>query len=85
LPKDWYHACEHVWGCGKTLLGEGTAATERWVQQHLSLLWDGCTKRLLEELAEQAKRYRTGKSKAIEDLHHYILVNEQQMRYDVFR
>jgi len=82
---DWYHACEHVWGCGKALFGEGTAATEQWIEEHLSLLWDGWTKRLLRELAQEAKRYRTGKKKAIEDLHHYILVNEQQMRYDVFR
>jgi len=34
---------------------------------------------------QQRKKYRGRKRKAIEGLYHYILVNEEQMRYDVFR
>lgn len=82
---DWYHANKHVWDCGKALFGEGTQATDRWVNERLSLLWEGFTKRLLEDLTEQGKRHRAGKRKAINDLHHYISVNEERMGYDVFR
>jgi len=82
---DWYHASEHVWGCGKVLFGEGTDTTEEWVKERLSLLWDGWTKRLLDDLAEEGKRYRGRKRQAVEDLCRYISVNEEQMRYDVFR
>jgi len=82
---DWFHACQHVWACGKGLFGEGTDATKRWVEERLGLLWDGWTKRLLDDLREQRKRRRGGKRQAIEKLFGYIKANEQQMRYDVFR
>jgi len=82
---DWYHASEHIWDCGKKLFGEGTKATERWVHQRLDLLWDGCTKRLLDDLKKQRKKYRAGKREAIDTLIRYISTNEEQMRYDLFR
>ena len=82
---DWYHACEHIWDCGKELFGEGTKATEQWVQKHLDLLWDGWTKKLLDDLIDQRKRYRAVKRKAFDTLIRYISTNEEQMRYDVFR
>jgi hypothetical protein len=82
---DWYHASQHIWDCGKTLFGEGTDATKRWVEHRRGLLWDGWTRRLLNDLKKQRQKYRGGKRKAIEALYHYISVNEQQMRYDVFR
>ena len=82
---DWYHLNRHVWDCGKTLFGEGTRATDRWVNVRLSLLWEGWTKKVLDDLAEQRKKYRPGKRKAIDELYRYIFVNEEQMRYDVFR
>lgn len=82
---DWYHLEEHVWNCGKLLLGEGTQATARWADKVLALLWDGWTKKILDYLTKQRKRYRGSKREAIDDLYHYISVNEEQMRYDVFR
>ncbi len=82
---DWFHACEHVWDCGKVLFGEGTDATTRWVAERLALLWDGWTRKLLDELGWQRKCHRGGKGQAIEKLSRYIKANEQQMRYDVFR
>ena len=82
---DWYHLEEHVWDCGKLLLGEGTQATGRWAAKVLALLWDGWTKKVLDYLTRQRKKYRGHKAKAIDDLYHYIFVNEEQMRYDVFR
>ena len=82
---DWYHASEHVWECGRVLFGEGTDATKRWVHQRLSLLWDGQTRLLVEDLLEQCRCHRGGKREALEGLCRYISVNEEQMRYDVFR
>jgi len=82
---DWYHASKHLWDCGKTLFGEGTEATDRWVEERLGLLWDGWTKKLLDDLKEQYKRHRGAKRLAISGLIHYISTNEEQMRYDVFR
>jgi hypothetical protein len=82
---DWYHASKYVWDCGKKLFGEGTKATEQWVGKHLDLLWDGRTKKLLDDLKEQRKRYRSAKREAIDTLIGYISTNEEQMRYDLFR
>jgi len=82
---DWYHACEHIWDCGKKLFGEGTKAVEQWVKKRLDLLWDGWTKKLLYDIKDQRKRHRAGKREALDDLIRYISTNEEQMRYDVFR
>ena len=82
---DWFHASEHIWGCGKILFGEGTKATEQWVHKCLDLLWDGFTRKLLNYLKKQCSRYRQTKRDAIDSLHRYISTNEEQMRYDVFR
>jgi hypothetical protein len=82
---DWYHGSEHVWDCGKKLFGEGTTETEDWVKERLDLLWEGCTKKLLDDLTEQHKKYRGVNRDAIGTLIRYISNNEEQMRYDVFR
>lgn len=82
---DWYHASEYLWDCGKKLFGEGTKATEKWVHQRLDLLWDGWTKKLLDDLKEQRKKYRGSKRQAVNTLIRYVSNNEDQMRYDVFR
>ena len=82
---DWFHASEHIWDCGKILFGEGTKATEKWVKKRQELLWDGWTKKLLDDLKEQRKKYRGAKREAMETLIRYISSNEEQMRYDVFR
>ena len=82
---DWYHASGYVWDCGKALFGESTQATQKWVHRRLDLLWDGWTKRLLDDLKEQRRKYRAGKREAIDTLIRYISTNEEEMRYDVFR
>ncbi len=82
---DWYHSSEHVWDCGKKLFGEGTQATEKWVKERLDWLWDGWTKKLLDDLKEQRRKYRNSKREAIDALIRYISTNEERMRYDVFR
>lgn len=82
---DWYHASEYLWDCGKKLLGEGTKPTEDWVKKRLDWLWDGCTKKLLDDLKEHRKKYRAARREAIDTLIRYISTNEEEMRYDVFR
>lgn len=82
---DWYHASEHLWDCGKKLFGEGAKATEQWVEKRLDLLWNGWIKKLLDDLNQQRKRYRSAKREAMDSLIRYISTNEEQMRYDVFR
>lgn len=82
---DWYHASEHVWDCGKALLGQATALVNQWVQERLSLLWEGQTRLLLEDLRNQSRHHRGAKQKALEGLCRYLSDNEEQMRYDVFR
>ncbi len=82
---DWFHADEHIWNCGKILFGEGTDQTEQWVRKRTSLLWDGWTRKLLKYLAEQRKKYRGKKREAIDTLYHYISINEERMKYNVFR
>jgi hypothetical protein len=82
---DWYHASEHIWDCGKVLFGEGTEATEKWVKKRESWLWDGQSRKLLNDLQKQHKRHRGRKREELAKLHKYIQDNEQEMRYDVFR
>jgi len=82
---DWYHAQQHIWDCAKVLFGEGSDAAARWAKWRCGLLWEGWTRRLLKDLAKQCKSYRGRKREAINGLYRYISVNEEQMRYDVFR
>lgn len=82
---DWYHASEHVWDCGRALFGPASPLAEPWVQERLSLLWEGQTRKLLEDLQGQSRHHRGAKRKALEDVCGYLSQNEEQMRYDVFR
>ena len=82
---DWYHASEHLWDCGQKLFSEGTKATQRWVKLREGWLWEGYTKKLIDDLAEQIKIHRGPKRQALAQLHKYIKANEEEMRYDVFR
>lgn len=82
---DWYHAQKHIWDCAKILWGEGQEATARWARRCCGWLWDGWTRKVLTDLARRRKDYRGRKRKAVDDLHRYIKVNEEQMRYDQFR
>jgi len=82
---DWFHASEHIWDCGKKLFGEGTQQTEKWVKERLDLLWNGWTKKLIDDLKKQRKKYRGSKREALNTLIRYVSTNEEQMQYDVFR
>lgn len=67
------------------MFGEGTEATKIWANKCLDLLWDGWTRKLLKLLEKARKRLRGKRREAMDSLHHYIMVNEEQMRYDLFR
>ena len=82
---DWYHVSEHLWDCGKIVFGEGTVQTQQWVEERLSLLWNGHTRDLLEDLQQQRRSRRGKQRQALDDLIRYVSTNEEQMRYDVFR
>jgi len=82
---DWYHAQEHLWNCAKVLWGEGDEQTARWAHRCCGWLWEGWTRKVLKELARQRKRHRGRKRKAIDEVCRYLRVNEEQMRYDLFR
>jgi len=82
---DWYHANEHIWDCGKALFGEGASAAQAWSRKRETWLWEGCTRRLTNDLARQIKRSRGAKREALEILRRYVVTNEWEMRYDVFR
>ena len=82
---DWYHASEHIWDCGKAIFGDGSDAAHGWVKKCQDFLWGGWTKKLLDYLKEQRKKYRGNKREALETLIRYISTNEERMRYDVFR
>lgn len=82
---DWYHASEHVWDCGKALFGSATALVESWVQERLTLLWEGRTRPLRKDLQKQLRHHRGAKRKALKDLHRYLSDHEDQMQYDEFR
>jgi len=67
------------------LSGEDSETTKRWVERRQALLWNGYTRKLLNDLKKWRCKYRGDRREAMETLHRYVSVNEEQMRYDVFR
>jgi len=55
------------------------------LKERESWLWDGQTRKLLNDLQKQHKKHRGRKREELAKLHKYIRDNEQEMRYDVFR
>jgi hypothetical protein len=83
---DWYHACEHLWGAGHAVHGEGTPACQAWVQTLKDLLWEGRIEGLLEQLNQTLKPMRSpAKRTALLELKGYIEGHREQMAYGRFR
>lgn len=83
---DWYHALQHVWTCGRTLHGEGTAATTAWVKEIEALLWDGQVRVILERLRGELARSRAPtKRSALQALITYVQNQDDRLAYDRFR
>ena len=49
------------------------------------MLSDDWTKKLLDDLKAQRKKYRGSKREAVDTSIRYVSDNEEEMRYDVFR
>src|SRR5687768_2501229 len=83
---DWYHVMEHVWACGKALSGEGTAATEAWVKERETMLWEGRWRQLVQSLRDERKGARSPpKRRALEELETYLANQGDRLAYDRFR
>jgi hypothetical protein len=80
---DWFHASERVWALGRTLFGEGTAATAEWVDRQLARLAQG-------EAATLAREWQTlsarGEAAAVRDAQVTYFTNQApRMAYDRYR
>jgi hypothetical protein len=82
---DWDHAPKPIWDCAKRLWGESPAETARWARRCCGWLGEGWTRKVLRELARRKKHSRGRPRQAVEDLHHDITVNPEQMHYALFR
>lgn len=83
---DWYHACEHVWTCGRVLHGENTDETRAWAKEIEGLLWEGQVRAILERLRAARTRTRAKtKRAALQALITYIENQDARLAYDKFR
>jgi hypothetical protein len=83
---DWYHVMEHIWACGKTLLGQQTPETTVWVKERETLLWEGKYPQLLQRLAEECRRTRSlPKHQALKELMTYLQNQGDRLAYERFR
>jgi hypothetical protein len=83
---DWYHAMEHVWDCGKQLLGEQTAETTAWVKAIEGLLWDGNVREILTRLRTELAQDRSPAQQAVlGSLITYLENQDDRLAYDRFR
>lgn len=82
---DWYHVSEHLWTCGKVLMGEGTERTKQWVKALETLLWEGKTTEALGRLEVEHGRRRGSAREAVRQLMNYLKNQGDRLRYDQFR
>lgn len=82
---DWYHVTEHLWDCGRALYGEGSEATEAWVEGYKSLLWKGQASAALLALEQEKRKHRGAKREAVEGLMTYLTNQGQRLAYNRFR
>lgn len=82
---DWYHVTEHLWTCGKVVLGEGTDATKQWVKALENLLWEGQADEAIERLEQEHGRRRGAAREAVRQLMNYLKNQGDRLRYDQFR
>lgn len=83
---DWYHVMEHLWACGKTLLGQQTPETVAWVKERETWLWEGQYPKLLEALEAERRRTRSSpKHRALKELITYLKNQGDRLAYERFR
>jgi hypothetical protein len=91
---DWAHAAQHLAGCAKAALGEGTPEAEAWYEKHKQWLWDGKTDQIirnLRRLSEQAGPPRDSDVETsprrllYQNAFSYFPNNKEAMAYPAFR
>jgi hypothetical protein len=80
---DWYHASERIWQLGRTLYGEGTARTRRWVARQLDRLAAGRVRHLAR--AWQRLRLSGAAAAARDEQVTYFSNQASRMAYDQYR
>ena len=78
---DWYHAVEHLWEVGRSLVGPERAA--KWVKPYSDLLRAGKVGKVLERLRRLHPRRREA-AKKVAELIGYYENNRERMKYDEF-
>jgi len=81
---DWTHASEHVWEVGKAVFGEGTLATQTWVETQLDALWTGAVQKMIATLDTLETKSETGKE-AVRQAVGYFRNQEPRMHYADYR
>jgi len=81
---DWYHAEERLWDIGRAVYGEGTQATNEWVQQQLKRLMEGKVEEVIASLSELSVSNGDVTEKIEENIT-YFTNNKDRMRYDEYK
>ena len=78
-----HRVMEHVWECGRRLVGEGTAETTAWVKALENLLWDGNVREILRrmEIQHAAARSPT-EGEASQELITYLTKRDDRRAID---
>ena len=78
---DWYHAKAHLHQAANLLHGEGSAAAQRWLPPHETLLFQGHAARLADELQTAAADSATAGADELRREAGYFQDNQRRMQY----
>jgi hypothetical protein len=81
---DWYHVEERIWDVGRTVFGEGTKATDKWVQQQLWRLMKGDVEEIVISLSELSAS-NPDIAEKVDDNITYFTNNKDRMRYNEYK
>ncbi len=81
---DLIHVIEYLWKAAHVLGSEGTAATERWVQERLRRVLDGEAGRVAGDLRRAAtmRQLEPKRRKQVDTAANYLTKNKRMLRYD---
>lgn len=80
---DWYHASERIWELGRTLYGEGTTRSTRWIRRQLDALAAGRVHQLVRNWRRLVCQ---GSAAALRDEQVTYFSNQaSRMAYDQYR
>ncbi len=84
---DWYHAEERLWAVGRSVYGEGTTATKKWVKRRLNHLAKGKVDLVISSLSKLSSSNPevVENEVGIEDNITYFTNNKERMRYNEYK